>query len=113
MYKVVVNGCFGGYGVSEKGAAWLLANGASPEKVAVREYPGGDCSVTVYLERHDPLLVRMVEELGERASGPYARLCVHTMEQPLYRIDEYDGCESVEEPGHVHWIDAREGQEAR
>jgi hypothetical protein len=35
------------------------------------------------------------------------------MEQPLYRIDEYDGSESVEEPGHVHWIDAREGQEAR
>jgi hypothetical protein len=109
MFKVVVNGCFGGFGVSEQGAEWLLANGADPEKVSVT--PAGIESVAwtyvrVDLERHDPLLVRMVEELGGAASGNYAKLYVHTMTQPLYRIDEYDGSESVEEPGQAVWMDA-------
>lgn len=104
-YKVVINGCYGGFGVSVQGAHWLLANGANPVKVSVSE--DADKWVTVVLERHDPLLVRMVETLGsEAASGRFAKLVVRELEQPLYRIDEYDGAESVEEPGHVHWTDA-------
>jgi hypothetical protein len=43
---------------------------------------------------------------SESASGTHARLYVHELEQPLYRIDEYDGSESVEEPHHVRWDDA-------
>jgi hypothetical protein len=110
-YKVVVNGCFGGFGVSEQGAEWLLANGASPEKVSVT--PAGSESpswtyVRVDLARHDPLLVRMVETLGTAANGGYADLYVHTLTQPLYRIDEYDGSESVEEPGQAVWENASE-----
>jgi len=105
MFKVVVNGCFGGFGVSEQGAEWLLANGASADCVKVHR-EGQFNYVSVHLKRHDPLLVRMVEELGEAASGDYANLFVHTMTQPLYRIDEYDGSESVEEPGQAVWMDA-------
>lgn len=105
MYKVVVNGCFGGFGVSEQGAEWLLANGASPDKVRVHR-EGRFNYVSVDLERHDPLLVRMVETLGSAANGDCAKLFVHTMEQPLYRIDEYDGSESVEEPGQAVWTNA-------
>ena len=105
MFKVVVNGCFGGFGVSEHGAEWLLANGASTDKVTVR-CEGEFDYVTVDLERHDPLLVRMVETLGSTADGTYAKLYVHTLSQPLYRIDEYDGSESVEEPGQAVWKDA-------
>lgn len=104
-FKVVVNGCFGGYGVSELGARWLLENGASTDKVKVGRHSLG-AMVTCDLERHDPLLVRMVETLGDGANGRAAKLYVHTLEQPLYRIDEYDGSESVEEPSHVEWIDA-------
>jgi len=110
-YKVVVNGCYGGFGVSKEGAEWLLANGASPEKVSVTPTEYGSSSWTyirVDLARHDPLLVRMVEELGGAASGGYADLYVHTMTQPLYRINEYDGCESVEEPGQAVWENAAE-----
>ena len=110
MFKVVVNGCFGGYGVSEKGVEWLLANGASPEKVRVQD-SGLTDSRWVYtvctLERHDPLLVKMVETLGsEAASGDHAALEVRELGQPLYRINEYDGSESVEEPGQAVWTDA-------
>lgn len=105
MFKVVVNGCFGGFGVSEQGAEWLLTNGASADKVRVHR-EGRFNYVSVDLERHDPLLVRMVETLGSAANGDCAKLFVHTMEQPLYRIDEYDGSESVEEPGQAVWTDA-------
>jgi hypothetical protein len=109
-YKVVINKCYGGFGVSEKGVAWLLANGASPEKVRVQD-SGLTDSKWVYtvctLERHDPLLVKMVETLGsEAASGDHAALEVRELEQPLYRIDEYDGNENIEEPKHVRWDDA-------
>ena len=113
-YKVVVNGCFGGFGVSAQGAEWLLANGADPEKVSVgqSETAGHTWTyVQMGLSRHDPLLVRMVETLGERANGDHARLYVHEMEQPLYRIDEYDGSESVEEPADVHWNNASINEE--
>jgi hypothetical protein len=108
-YKVVVNGCYGGFGVSEQGAMWLLANGADPAKVTINraDYEGGYVYVYVSLERHDPLLVRMVITLGSDASsGRHAQLYVHQMDQPLYRIDEYDGSESVEEPHQVYWEDA-------
>jgi hypothetical protein len=110
-YKVVVNGCFGGFGVSAQGAEWLLANGADPEKVSVGQSEYGSfpwTHVRVDLARHDPLLVRMVEELGGAGNGDYADLYVYGLEQPLYRIHEYDGSESVEEPGQAVWENASE-----
>jgi len=110
----VVNGCFGGFGVSEQGAEWLLANGAGTDKVSVtKTVHGGYAStyVNVDLLRHDPLLVRMVETLGEKANGDHAKLYVREIEQPLYRIDEYDGSESVEEPADVHWNNATINEE--
>ena len=104
-FKVVFNGCFGGYGVSELGARWLLDNGANPGNVRLTQR-GEDVYVTCNIERHDPLLVRMVETLGADANGSSARLAVRELEQPLYRIDEYDGSESVEEPGDIEWTNA-------
>jgi hypothetical protein len=50
------------------------------------------------VERHDPALVQVVEELGEKANGKYAKLRIEEVYGP-YRIDEYDGYESVETPG--------------
>jgi hypothetical protein len=53
--------------------------------------------------RHDPVLVQVVEELGDKANGEYAKLRVAEISGP-YRIDEYDGFESVETPGSYDWI---------
>jgi len=48
--------------------------------------------------RHDPILVQVVEELGDEASGEYARLRIYETDSDRYRIDEYDGAESVITP---------------
>lgn len=55
------------------------------------------------LKRHDPVLVEIVETLGDDASGSCARLRVKEIEGTIYRIDEYDGYESVIE-GYSDWI---------
>ena len=55
------------------------------------------------LKRHDPVLVEIVETLGDDASGSCARLRVKEIEGTVYRIDEYDGYESVVE-GYSDWI---------
>jgi hypothetical protein len=53
--------------------------------------------------RHDSILVQVVEELGEKANGMCAKLAIEEVSGP-YRIDEYDGSESVETPGSYDWI---------
>jgi hypothetical protein len=53
--------------------------------------------------RHDPALVQVVEELGKKAGGNYAELAIDEVDGP-YRIDEYDGFESVESPDSYDWI---------
>ena len=55
------------------------------------------------VDRHDPALVQVVEELGDKANGKYAKLRIDEVDGP-YRIDEYDGNESVETTGSYDWI---------
>lgn len=55
-------------------------------------------------ERHDPALVQVVEELGAEANGGYANLAIYELpDGARYRIDEYDGSESVMEPDDYEW----------
>ena len=56
------------------------------------------------LERDDPILIKVVEELGEKANGPYAEL--HIVEIPdgiNWEIDAYDGLEKVVEKHRSWW----------
>ena len=55
------------------------------------------------VSRHDPALVQVVEELGDKASSKYAKLRIAEV-SGAYRIDEYDGMESVETPTSYDWI---------
>ena len=86
--KIVVNKCYGGFGLSDKAKTFLQEMG---------------CSEPDYLERNDPLLVQAVEFLGTAASDEYARLVV--IEIPdgvLWEISDYDGMEKVVEQ-HRAW----------
>lgn len=55
------------------------------------------------IERDDPALVRLVQEMGEKANGQCANLrIVEIPDKVTWEIDEYDGIESVEEK-HRSW----------
>ncbi len=56
------------------------------------------------IERNDPVLVQVVEELGDKASGRHAALRIAEVSAgTLYRIDEYDGNESVMTVDDYNW----------
>ena len=83
MTKIVYNACFGGFGLSE--TAWER----------YRELGGQETS-RYDINRADPVLVQVVEELGDAANTRFSDLRI--TELPVgtkYRIDEYDGNESV------------------
>jgi hypothetical protein len=56
------------------------------------------------IERTDPILIHVVEELGDEAGGRFAKLLIEELpEGTEYRIDEYDGFESVETKESYEW----------
>ena len=55
------------------------------------------------VDRHDPVLVQVVEELGDKANAKHAQLKIDEVDGP-YRIDEYDGNESVMTSGDYDWV---------
>lgn len=143
--KVVINGCFGGFGLStEAEVAFLARKGkkaffyiedrgsgpvmecdyvrvsAAEAKTAFIHYTSTidlgeriksnvlfDTESAYFcgseIDRSDPDLAAVVEELGDKASGPFAAL--HVVEIPDgvdYEVDEYDGVESIHEK-HRRW----------
>jgi hypothetical protein len=56
------------------------------------------------IERNDPALAQVVEELGDKANSRFAKLRITEIPAgTLYRIDEYDGIESVETKDTYDW----------
>lgn len=61
-----------------------------------KEYNNKD-SYLCGIPRSDPLLVQVVEKLGDEASGSHANLVITDIPKgTYYRIKEYDGRESIE-----------------
>ena len=90
--KVVINRCYGGMGISR----------AAAEHMGIR-YDGDDYGLKDHMilddniERHDPRLVKAVEDLGsEAASGKLAKLAIEELpDDVIYEIDNHDGMESI------------------
>ena len=56
------------------------------------------------ISRADPVLAQVVEELGDRANGDFAKLRIEEVPAgTLYRIDEYDGRETVMTQDGYDW----------
>lgn len=54
--------------------------------------------------RHDPDLIKVIEELGSKANGFCAELRIAELPSgTAYRIDEYDGRETVETNDSYNW----------
>lgn len=92
--EVVINTRFGGFSLSSDAVFRMAALGHEGAKKAVEngDYPG--YAICEYLDRHDPILIQVVKELGERADGPSARLSIEKVVMG-YEINDYDGKESV------------------
>lgn len=140
--KIVINQCFGGFGLSEAGTVaywarkgisaysdgdtfcpmyWTIPKEDQPKRPSQdswRHVPGSpeDLAQAVYeeayekyavttrdIERDDPDLVAVVEELGEVANGLYAALVVVEVPDGVqFSIQNYDGQEHIAEV-HRTW----------
>ena len=130
--KVVVNRCFGGFGLSDKaverygeligkkincytdsndGKYYKSKDGGkllnhflfSDKDVVSRKEADGLYFSCYDLKRDDPVLVQVVEELGEEANSWASALEVVEIPDDVdWKIDDYDGQESIHEK-HRSW----------
>lgn len=144
--KIVINRCYGGFGVSHEGMMRyfeILGKKVWPEKLEFQYSPNQytywlvpeeeriktesiqpqvgytdeqiqEAAATwekalnqylndIELDRNDPVLVQVVEELGEGSWGHFAELKVVEIPDDVnWYIDEYDGLEWVAEV-HRKW----------
>lgn len=104
--KVVYNACFGGFRLSNKATLRLIELGYKGLTPDIRYVEGSSPTSSTYtayygdddIPRHHPLLVQVVEELGEEANGGAADLRIEEIEGFPYYIEDYDGMESVLTP---------------
>jgi hypothetical protein len=113
--KVVINRCFGGFGLSHE-AIMKYAAVAGIDMIAVPNdssllpynYYVGSVSDENYwseydLDRTDPNLVKVVEQMGETSWGDMSELSVVEIPDGIeWHITEYDGIERVAE-NHRTW----------
>lgn len=88
--KIVINRCYGGYGLSKEAYEFLGIqwNGYG--------YAFSD-------DRTNPDLIKCIEALGEKASGSCAKLkIVEIPDDVIWKIEEYDGIEWISEV-HRTW----------
>lgn len=104
--KVVINRCFGGFGLSDKALLMLKEKGWAVEKTSVllnNEYWTTDPRQNNDLFRSHTDLVEVVEALGDSANGAYSKLKVVEIPDGIeYEIDECDGIEEIHEV-HRKW----------
>jgi len=83
--KVVINDCYGGFGLSDK------ADSIMDERSPFYKEHGW-----LFIDRSDPILVSVVEELGREADGFASELRIVDIPDGLeYMIQEYDGMENL------------------
>lgn len=99
--KVVINCCYGGFGLSDEAIRLYAA------KIGIhlgeRKTYGYDELWYSDIPRNDPVLVEIVEQLGDAANGDYSELKVVEIPDGVeWYVDEYDGFEHIAEK-HRTW----------
>lgn len=130
--KIVINNCHGGFGLSDeaieryidlrglslykdynstwKTNSYYTVPVAEFEEAHKQDKKTGDyaksnamCWSHYDIERNDPLLIQVVEEMGDNASNRFSALKVVEIPDDVeWQIDEYDGLEWVAEK-HRTW----------
>lgn len=95
MQKIVINACFGGFGLSTKAIKRYKELLVAQNDVC---YDDDD-----EIRRDDPYLIQVVEEMGEEAADWLSKLKVIEIPDDVdWVIEEYDGFEHVAE-AHRTW----------
>ena len=130
MRKIVVNDCFGGFGLSTEGlqeyaklAGMEVYYGPHGFKILLKvpqnvyeaqkllDEESGDWSKSNEMvisdpdiPRDDPNLIKVVQELGEKVDAPYASLEIVEIPEDVkwHIVEEFDGTEHVDED-HRTW----------
>lgn len=124
MKKVVINKCYGGFSLSDKGMLRLAelmgfqavkSSGHFGNSYSwihpiysgnINDIPTGDQEELIYVRdipRDDENLVKVVEELGNEANGFCAELrIVEIPDDVNFEVEEYDGMEWIAET-HRTW----------
>ena len=90
--KVVINRRYGGFGLS----------GRAEELYKERKGITDPKWWYYNIERNDPVLVELVEELGSKVNTRYSELAVVEIPDDVeWEINEYDGWESIHEKHRV------------
>lgn len=108
--KIVINSDFGGFGLSDDAMREILKlkfgnyKEEGPDEYGFFHfYVNGEYFHDRDLDRDDPALISVVEEMGEKAFGKYANLkVVEIPDDVQWYIDEYDGMEHIAED-HRTW----------
>ena len=130
--KIVINNCHGGFGLSDeaieryidlrglslykdfnstwKTNSYYTVPVAEFEEAHKQDKKTGDyaksnalCWSHYDIERNDPLLIQVVEEMGENVNNRFSELkVVEIPDDVAWQIDEYDGAEWVAEK-HRTW----------
>jgi hypothetical protein len=110
--EVVINNCYGGFGVSLVAAKALrkMGNEYAKKEVLAGEkwsdgtvYDGHFDSYCMGINRDDPMLVAVVRKLKEKANGHFAELTIVEIPADVeWEVEEYDGLEHVSER-HRTW----------
>ena len=103
MVRIVYNTCYGGYILSDKAIKryWEIKGEPNPEDWLKRKV----------FERHDPILLQVIDEIGlaEAAGSRYAELAIVELPRGTkYYINEYDGLENVMTEENIKWSIAGE-----
>jgi hypothetical protein len=109
--KIVINACYGGFTVSNAAMKRYAELMGFEYNAPVKEYytsyviDSNGVKIGDYeIDRTDPVLVQVVEELGDEANGMCSKLKIVELEKgTLYRIEEYDGFEHIEVDADIEW----------
>ena len=116
--KLVINKCFGGFTLSDLAHERLIELGI-PYFDSLKNIPKNYNGLYItksnssfskyysnfddYSNRNNPLLIQVIEELGEKASSWAGNLKIVEIPDHIeWSIDDYDGIETIHE-NHCSW----------
>jgi len=117
MVKVAINKCFGGFDLSDEAHERLIELGVEFHKTWDTVKSGKlyvkasnlihfgkyHSNFSDYENRTNPLLIQVIEELGEKANGRFGQIEIVEIPDDIeWEIDDYDGVETIH-GAHRSW----------